>query len=359
MRPHPGGDGAIVRLRLPGGWLPLPTLQALLQLADGYGAPFLQLTSRANLQVRGLPDPLPDAFVAEISRLGLLPSTTHELARNVLTAPFSSTAASTARQLDRELCGRPALAGLPGRFLFAVEGETPTAIGGSGADIVIRPGAVAVRRPDLTYVGREVEPGAEITSALALAEQFLASRPHIGVWRTHQLPPESMVFAGLAPWTPPVVRPPQPGVHGQHALAGIPLGLLGAGELTALSNLADRLGSDRVELTPWKAVAVPIGRPEAAPPAVTAARDEGLVTDDAPAVTACLGAPWCGRTNVQTLPLARALLDRASAPDTPLHLSGCERRCGTPAHAHVGLVPRSDATADDLMDAWKTTTTHE
>nr|WP_281358921.1 hypothetical protein [Flexivirga aerilata] len=353
MRPFPGGDGAIVRLRVPGGHLRLATMQGLLRVAGEHGAPFLQLTSRANLQVRGLPDPLPDSVVTEIADLGLLPSTTHERVRNILTAPFSHDAAATARRLDRALCARPALAELPGRFLFAVEDTPSAAIAAAGADIVIRPGAVAVRRPDLGYVGRSVPSGGEIPAALDLAEQFLRQRADVGVWRTHQLPSSATLFAGMASWSPTIADPPQPGVHGRYVLAGIPLGLAGAAEVSALTELADRLGTDRVELTPWKAVALPVARPQDVPAALAMAADAGLLVEPAAPVTACIGAPWCARTDVETLPLARQLMARADAPGTALHLSGCARRCGTPARAHIAIVPPSDATPDALIDAWK------
>ena len=53
----------MVRLRLPGGRISAAALRRLAELAAAYGNGMLQLTSRAGLQVRGLPDPLPDAFV--------------------------------------------------------------------------------------------------------------------------------------------------------------------------------------------------------------------------------------------------------------------------------------------------------
>ena len=66
----------------------------------------------------------------------------------------------------------------------------------------------------------------------------------------------------------------------------------------------------------------------------------GLVVDDEGAwsqLSACVGAPGCARSRVDTAALAAALVQ--GGPDLPrTHLSGCERRCGAPTGDHVDLV---------------------
>ncbi|GAA3826582.1 hypothetical protein GCM10022226_54170 [Sphaerisporangium flaviroseum] len=59
---------------------------------------------------------------------GLLPSATHERVRNILASPMAGLdghglieVATLVRELDHALCARPALADLPGRFLFALD----------------------------------------------------------------------------------------------------------------------------------------------------------------------------------------------------------------------------------------------
>ena len=79
----------MVRLRLPGGRVPVRTLRRLSDLSTAYGNGVLQLTSRAGLQLRGLPDPLPEAFVDAVAATGLLPSTTHERVRNIVASPLT------------------------------------------------------------------------------------------------------------------------------------------------------------------------------------------------------------------------------------------------------------------------------
>ena len=71
LRPHLAEDGAMVRVRIPGGQTTGAALGRLGELAAAYGSGLLQLTSRGSLQLRGLADPLPDDFVAAITAAGL------------------------------------------------------------------------------------------------------------------------------------------------------------------------------------------------------------------------------------------------------------------------------------------------
>jgi precorrin-3B synthase len=129
-RPWLAEDGALVRLRLVGGSLPTAALRTLLELAEEYGDGDVHLTSRANVQIRSVPHrggALPPAFVAAVREAGLLPSTTHELVRNVMVSPLSGRAGGradlrpVAAELDRLLRADPGCASLAGRFLFVLD----------------------------------------------------------------------------------------------------------------------------------------------------------------------------------------------------------------------------------------------
>ena len=66
LRPHLAVDGAVVRIRVPGGQTTGVALGSLSRIAREFGSGDLQLTSRAGIQLRGLPDPLPTGFVAAV-----------------------------------------------------------------------------------------------------------------------------------------------------------------------------------------------------------------------------------------------------------------------------------------------------
>lgn len=130
LRPWIADDGALVRLRLVGGRLPRASLGSLLDVAATYGDSEIHLTTRANLQLRAMPSEdgaLPRSVVHAIAATGLMPSPSHELVRNLMLSPASGLSGGRADlrpvvdELDRRLCADPALAELPGRFLFVLD----------------------------------------------------------------------------------------------------------------------------------------------------------------------------------------------------------------------------------------------
>ncbi|MBB6629787.1 nitrite reductase [Nocardioides sp. KIGAM211] len=130
LRPWPADDGALIRLRLAGGHLPAGSLEILAQVAHDHGDGQVYLTGRANLQLRALPfvgGQLPDEVVDAVVGTGLLPSRSHELARNLMCSPLTGISGGRAdlrpvvHELDERLCALPELAALPGRFLFVLD----------------------------------------------------------------------------------------------------------------------------------------------------------------------------------------------------------------------------------------------
>ncbi|WP_188777360.1 nitrite reductase [Marmoricola endophyticus] len=128
LRPWPAEDGALVRVRLVGGRITAGQLAGLSAVAREHGDGDLHLTSRANLQLRGLPagpegtDP---AVVEAIEALGLLPSRAHDQVRNLLVSPGTASGRvdpwPLAQETERLLLADPRTARLPGKFLLAVD----------------------------------------------------------------------------------------------------------------------------------------------------------------------------------------------------------------------------------------------
>lgn len=129
LRPWPAEDGLLVRLRLVGGLLSGAQLDSLLSVSERFGDGMVHLTGRANLQVRGLAGAscLSRDAIEAFESTGLLPSKEHELVRNLLVSPQSGYAGGcadlrpVAADLDHFLRADPALAALPGRFLFVLD----------------------------------------------------------------------------------------------------------------------------------------------------------------------------------------------------------------------------------------------
>lgn len=130
LRPWIADDGALIRLRIPGGEIKASTLAQLMGIARKHADGNVHLTKRANLQLRGIAHQnacvSPD-LIDEITAAGLLPSPTHELIRNILVSPLTGRSGGRAdlrpvtRALDLGLLAEPELAALPGRFLFVLD----------------------------------------------------------------------------------------------------------------------------------------------------------------------------------------------------------------------------------------------
>jgi hypothetical protein len=57
-----------------------------------------QLTFRASLQLRGLPDRFPQELTEAVLALGVVPSVPHERVRNIVASPFPSTPSQRRRE---------------------------------------------------------------------------------------------------------------------------------------------------------------------------------------------------------------------------------------------------------------------
>ncbi|HEY5788560.1 MAG TPA: precorrin-3B synthase [Microlunatus sp.] len=346
LRPHRAEDGAMVRLRLPGGRVSAAALRRLGELAAAYGNGILQLTSRAGVQLRGLPDPLPAAFVDAVVATGVLPTVSHERVRNIVASPLTGLSGGRSDvgpltvALDAGLVAEAALAELPGRFLFVLDDGR-----GDVVELTFDLGYQA-GGPDGGYVlvgsperGLPVRTLDVVPTLLRLALAFATARVATGVWHVAELP-AWVDSLGLEP-----VRP----VRG---LAATPLGRIGT--VASVSVPLARLTLDQARLieevvsggpvviTPWRGLVLPdsAGR-------LDELRAAGLVIDDDTAwaqVSACVGAPFCARARIDTTEVALALV-AAGGPLARTHVSGCERRCGAPTGNHRDLVAPSLAEA--------------
>nr|WP_165367541.1 precorrin-8X methylmutase [Phytoactinopolyspora endophytica] len=122
---HDAADGPLARVRVPGGRLTAQQLLVLAESIDVLGDGRLHVTSRANVQLRGLSDP--EALATRLADAGLLPSPSHERIRNILGSPLSSLAGGLVdvwplvTALDRAIQAEPRLTALSGRFQFGLD----------------------------------------------------------------------------------------------------------------------------------------------------------------------------------------------------------------------------------------------
>lgn len=329
LRPMRSGDGWVVRVRPRGGRLTSAQAVGVAQLAAACGSGVIDLSARANIQLRGIREAAHPALVAGLSALGLADESAEaEARRNIAVTPLWAEADGTAR-LAVDLEAGLAASGLPlpGKFGFALDTGPAPVLRATSADIRIeRAGPGYLVHADAATTGAMADAGSAIACALDLARWFLASggapqgrgrmARHIRggailppAFRTARVP-EATVFTAT------------PGLLPQGALLALAFGQTDAGTLAALASLGP------LRLTPWRMVLVEGLRILPALP--------GLITDAADPllrVVACTGAPDCPQALAPTRPLARRLAPLVP-PGQILHVSGCAKGC---AHSAAAL----------------------
>ncbi|WP_246430594.1 cobalamin biosynthesis protein CobG [Streptomyces rectiverticillatus] len=390
LRLHSADDGALARVRLPGGLLTVRQAEVLAGVADELGDGHLDLTSRGNVQLRGLAAGCGGTVAGRLRPHGLLPSDRHDRIRNVAasplcgldgrhqdsgsgpgTAPPQAGAAPAgvqawARELDGLLCADDVpgvsadLTGLSGRFLFGLDDGR---------------GDIVALRPDVTLIASgagqaglcfgTAGPGLRISTADApraavlAAAEFLAALEAYGsaAWRVRELPPEQrptaaglaerLTAAGIACTPLPLPRlplgdPPAPGLvtgHGGRRALSVtaPLGRLTSAQWRLAARVAAEEGNQELRVTPWRGLVVPGLPAHKAPQLLAALADAGFVTSaESPwhRAGACAGRPGCAKSLADVRADAAECLaggqPAGAAAALPVYWSGCERRCGRP-----------------------------
>ncbi|MFH8370006.1 nitrite reductase [Streptomyces sp. NPDC018031] len=154
LRLHAADDGALARVRLPAGLLTARQAEVLARAAEELGDGRLDITSRGNVQLRGLGSDCGGALAERLRAAGLLPSDRHERARNIVASPLAGVdgaghgdVRAWARTLDELLCAESDTTELSGRFLFAVDdGRGDVAALGADVTLIAAPDGQAVLR---------------------------------------------------------------------------------------------------------------------------------------------------------------------------------------------------------------------
>lgn len=370
----PADDGLVARIRLPGGRVEAHQLRELAACAKELGTGSVDLTVRANLQIRGLSSHGVSALADRLAGVGLLPSPTHDRVRNIVASPFAGRtpgalvdAEALVVALDAAVCADPELAALSGRFQFAVDDGAawpPATARHDVALVAVAPGTVALRLAGLDTGLRAASPDAAITLATSAAHAFLRASAASGAWHVRELPGGARELADLLTGqsaddnsvpeisADPPSRPPARGTHDfvgvlpqadgrRFVSALVPLGRLNARQLALLTDLAEH--GLRLRVAPWRGVVVGDVPGDDVADLVAALDATGLPSDPASpwlGVSSCSGVGECRRAEADVRSLAREFVDRQSGggPGQAVHFAACERACGRPPGAALVVV---------------------
>jgi precorrin-3B synthase len=356
LRPMPSGDGWVIRVRPPGGRLTPRQAREIARLARAHGNGVIDLSSRANIHLRGVTEKSYVPLIEGLDALGLIDENPEaEERRNIVLSPFWSAddgSVELVTALAKSLTASDAPR-LPAKFGFAIDCGPRPVLTKVSADIRLERSADGglICRADGAATAACVSAATAVSTMLALADWFIQSggisgergRMAAHLARGAALPD---IFNDIA--APSVAAFfAEPGPVAQGMLVGFEFGQVPAELLDALSEL----GALRV--TPWRMLLIEgINTIPDLPGLITRPHDPML------RVIACTGAPGCLQAAQPTRALARSL-----APHLPdgavLHVSGCAKGCAHPGPTAFTLTAQAggfdlicDGHARDLPLRW-------
>jgi len=359
-------DGLLVRIQLPTGEITTDQAHLIADAAESIGCETLELTNRANLQLRGLDEAGSAILRDRLIEAGLAQTDpAAEAVRGVLVNPTAGLDPTElldlrplARALDRLLTDTPALHHLPAKLGFRLDGGGRFALG-------MRPAAFGLVAESDTvlrlWLGEQptdllCRPGEAVAMAARLLERYLAITETDAVRRRPGAVADELLetlnrhprFRGDDEG-----KTLRPGSHVQRPIsetgllyiaATVPAGRLTPVTLRTIGDIAQSFGSGVVRLSPWRLILLPDIRPSDGADVAAGLALHGLATradDPWAGLVPCVGRRGCAASATDTLADAAVLARRlAGLLDHPLHLdiSGCAKGCARRGPADAALI---------------------
>ena len=401
------------RLRIPNGILSAHQFEGIADLADSLGGGTVDVTTRANLQIREIEPRSVIDVLTGIQDLGLTSrGAGADNIRNITGSPTAGIDPTElidtrplARALHFTILNHRELYGLPRKFNIAFDGGGQVSVLEDTNDI----GFAAVRVGDgaavpagvyfRMYLGGITGHGdfahdtgillkSEecVAAAVAVVRVFIAHGDRtdrkrarfkylLDEWGMDRVMAE--VGKELS-FTPPKVPPEQClprgpllkhghiGIHRQkrkgmnYIGVGLPVGRLSAAQARGLAAIASQFGSGTVRLTVWQNLILSDISDAKLSGARTAIEELGLNAEASPirgALVACTGNTGCKfaatDTKAQALYLAQYLETRIKL-DKPIniHLTGCPHSCAQHYVGDIGLLGVKVAQGDEMIEGY-------
>jgi len=385
LKPMETGDGWLVRLHPPDARLTPAGLRRVAALAAEHGNGLIEISTRANLQIRGVTPESHPILAERLLAEGLLDEHDGDgPQRLTLVSPLAEarrhSGASRSeepgthehdgdhRSDGRGLIDAAALSeaieahgrnirGLPPKFSIIVDDGGPCSLDAVPCDlrlVGIAEGTVALGLADRHWRGPvpEAEAAAAVRSILQGFADLHRTAPD-SIRRLRDLSHEALAGLTDFPEIAPPARRPSPQRAGLFAmtgdrfaaLIGLPFGRCDAATLDRLAEAAAPEGD--IRCSPWRGLAFRGLDHAQAERLLTLAQSLGLiVADEDPrlSVQACAGSTACSRAEAPTMADAARLAEAAAdllAQGVSLHASGCIKACAHPGMADLTLVGRA------------------
>lgn len=410
----PAQNSFMCRMRFPGGWIRSDQLNGVARLADEHAGGYVDITTRANLQLREIPVDRPLEVLMGLRDLGIINTGAGaDNVRNVTCSTLSGIdptelieTYSLARELHYHLLHKKELFGLPRKFNIAFEGggrisslaetndvswqavqlvdseghessEVGMLLGLGGitghnqfarsTDVVVKPKQCipvceAILRVFIQHGDRTNRKRARLKYLLDEwgFDKFIEHvEKEYGQTLRRLQPNQYIVPDHIDRWAHVDVHPQKQ--EGFHYLGIIcPVGRLTSEQCRFLATIANRYGDGTLRLTVWQNIILP-----------------GIRTDDLEVVkgqiesigldwrrssiraglVACTGSAGCKFAGADTKADAKRLADYLEARleiDQPIniHFTGCHHSCAQHAIADIGLIATKVEQGEDMVDGY-------
>lgn len=326
-RPMASGDGLVVRVRPWLGEVSAAQALALCNVSERFGSGAIELTSRANLQIRGVSVSSHGAVIDALFAAGLLDGDpAMEGRRNLLMTPEWQAGDVSHALAKRLLEALPHLPELPAKFGYAIDSGQAPWLADAPADIRLERDASGglILVADGADKGRPVTPETALDAMRDMVAWFIdtggrAAGRMARHLRDQTLPDDwsqiprcggkRLVFTRLG------------------LLLGVPFGQI---DITSLRELIETHCVETLRVLPGRTLLAKGSTPHI---------PDGFCAPDDPVlnVHACTGAPGCPQALGPTRVLARKLAGTLSPGET-LHVSGCTKGCAHSRRADLTYV---------------------
>lgn len=413
----PAQDSFMCRLRIPGGELKSWQMRGIADLAEEHGGGFVDVTTRANLQIRDIPAERGCAVHEGLCDLGLVNKGSG--ADNIRNVTSSATAGfdaaelidtfPLAREMHHYILNHRELYGLPRKFNIAFDGGGAIATLEDTNDIGFQAVAVTANQADVDLpaglyfrltlggitghkdfardTGVLLEPDECVAVAHAILRVFLdhgdrtdrnkarlkyvldswgfpkfieAVERQLG-WPLRKAAADRYeVPSGPDRWA-------HVGVHSQkqagRSYVGVvlPVGRMTCDQAREVASIADRYGSGRLRLTVWQNFLIPDVRNEdvaAVQREIEAAGLEWNASSFRAGLVSCTGNAGCkfaaANTKGQAMQLAAYLEERFDL-DVPIniHLTGCPNSCAQHFIGDIGFRGTKVEVGEEMVEGYE------
>ncbi|QND50840.1 precorrin-3B synthase [Phyllobacterium sp. 628] len=393
-------DGSICRVKLTFGNIGAEQARRIADASRRFGNGIIEITNRANLQIRGVRPETENQLIAALLDAGLGPLTDKgDDVRNVMISPIAGIGSDKpdvrplALRLLEILQTNPSYQTLSPKFSVLIDGgesvamvDHPHDIWLSMADDSVHFGVAGVpptQLNDSPALGI-VHASSALNLVTAILDQFIAwndANPAASRLRHMIAAIGTDAFIAkleshldfpihhdaIASWRRAVPRPNGhlgilPESVGNDALVGAmpPLGRLDPDKLNVLAALAEKDGHGKLRMTPWQSVILPEVIPARAESTLKHLDDLGFSAHSGnpfSTMISCSGSAGCGSalaaTQADGLKLG-ALLQRKApglAEQLAVHMTGCAKSCASPSAKPVTLVATEPGFYDIFLRA--------